>query len=395
LLIALAVHHMDTMDTLTEDDLALCLGALTTPQQLSVATAVCWRWCRLARGRSLLLRLLFTQAEELSLKERNRPIYLPPMCNEAGYSNDEELLPPFSKWGELYPELQPLVDAHKALGKGEKKDAVVSVPSTFVLVKMLTSEGDVVACHATRAALRVPLKKRSTDKDDDRGCDEMEMLIEGVTMSAGWQEQNLVAHVLFINTERERAFAVTPLQGLKMSEGLPNHDDVDYCLRDWEASALEEAAVEAAAMAVMKRAASSGSAAAALVKDESWSTIVVGQGMERTFLALESRTKYQQKLREAAEQAVKDKKNIYFGVDQKAHLIGDPDDAYGVHAVINIQRVNDTQASIRLMAASASQAGVCSADTADIWANILQQRGLLAMPDASGRQEAAERLTAT
>ena len=368
MLIALAVHHMDTMDTLTEDDLALCLGALTTPQQLSVATAVCWRWCRLARGRSLLMRLLFMQAEELSLKERNRPIYLPPMCNEAGYSNDEELLPPFSKWGELYPELQPLVDAHKALGKGEKKDAVVSFPSTFVLVKMLTSEGDVVACHATRAALRVPLEKRSTDKDDDRGCDEMEMLIEGVTMSAGWQEQNLVAHVLFINTERERAFAVTPLQGLKMSEGLPNHDDVDYCLRDWEA---------------------------ALVKDESWSTIVVGQGMERTFFALESRTKYQQKLREAAEQAVKDKKNIYFGVEQKAHLIADPDDAYGVHAVINIQRVNDTQASIRLMAACASQAGVCSADTADIWANILQQRGLLAMPDASGRQEAAERLTAT
>ena len=352
MLIALAVHHMDTMDTLTEDDLALCLGALTTPQQLSVATAVCWRWCRLARGRSLLLRLLFTQAEELSLKERNRPIYLPPMCNEAGYSNDEELRPPFSKWGELYPELQPLVDAHKALGKGEKKDAVVSFPSTFVLVKMLTSEGDVVACHATRAALRVPLEKRSTDKDDDRGCDEMEMLIEGVTMSAGWQEQNLVAHVLFINTERERAFAVTPLQGLKMSEGLPNHDDVDYCLRDWEA---------------------------ALVKE--WS-------------GLSGITK-QRKLREAAEQAVKDKKNIYFGVEQKAHLIADPDDAYGVHAVINIQRVNDTQASIRLMAASASQAGVCSADTADMWANILQQRGLLAMPDASGRQEAAERLTAT
>ena len=363
LLTPLTLHQMDT---LTEDDLALCLGALTTPQQLSVATAVCWRWCRLARGRSLLLRLLFTQAEELSLKERNRPIYLPPMCNEAGYSNDEELQPPFSKWGELYPELQPLVDAHKALGKGEKKDAVVSFPSTFVLVKMLTSEGDVVACHATRAALRVLLKKRSMDKDDGGGCDAMEMLIEGVTMSAGWQEQNLVAHVLFINTERERAFSVTPLQGLKMSEGLPNHDDADYCLRDWEA---------------------------ALVKDES---IVDGQGMERSFLkALESRMKYQQKLRKAAEQAVKDKKNIYFGVDQEAHLIGDPDDEYGVHAVINVQRVNDTQASIRLMAASASQAGVCSADTAEIWANILQQRGLLAMPDASGRQEAAERLTAT
>ena len=361
--LTLAVHHMNT---LTEDDLALCLGALTTPQQLSVATAVCWRWCRLARGRSLLLRLLFTQAEELSLKERNRPIYLPPMCNEAGYSNDEELQPPFSKWGELYPELQPLVDAHKALGKGEKKDAVVSFPSTFVLVKMLTSEGDVVACHATRAALRVLLKKRSMDKDDGGGCDAMEMLIEGVTMSAGWQEQNLVAHVLFINTERERAFSVTPLQGLKMSEGLPNHDDADYCLRDWEA---------------------------ALVKDES---IVDGQGMERSFLkALESRMKYQQKLRKAAEQAVKDKKNIYFGVDQEAHLIGDPDDEYGVHAVINVQRVNDTQASIRLMAACASQAGVCSVDSADIWADILQKCGLLAMPDASGRQEAAERLTAT
>ena len=360
--LTLAVHHMNT---LTEDDLALCLGALTTPQQLSVATAVCWRWCRLARGRSLLLRLLFTQAEELSLKERNRPIYLPPTYNEAGDFNEEELRPPFSKWGELYPELQPLVDAHKALGKGEKNDAVVSFPSTFVLVKMMTSAGDVVACHATRAALRVPLKKRSTDKDDDRGCDEMEMLIEGVTMSAGWQEQNLVAHVLFINTERERAFAVTPLQGLKISEGLPNHDDVDYCLRDWEA---------------------------ALVKDES---IVVGQGMERSFLALESSMKYQRKLREAAEQAVKDKNNIYFGVDQKARLITDPDDAYGVHAVINVQRVNDTQASIRLMAACASQAGVCSVDSADIWADILQKRGLLAMPDASERQEAAERPTAT
>lgn len=354
--------HAAQMDTLTEDDLALCLGALTTPQQLSVATAVCWRWCRLARGRSLLLRLLFTQAEELSLKERNRPIYLPPMCNEAGYCNDEELQPPFSKWGELYPELQPLVDAHKALGKGEKKDAVVSFPSTFVLVKMLTSEGDVVACHATRAALRVLLKKRSTDKDDGGGCDAMEMLIEGVTMSAGWQEQNLVAHVRFINTERERAFAVTPLQGLKMSEGLPNHDDVDYCLRDWDKSGLP-----------------------------------VPQAVLAT-TSLDQRIVKQQKLREAAEQAaeqaVKDKMNIYFGVDQKARLITDPDDEYYVHAVINVQRVNDTQAKIRLMAAGASQAGVCSVDTVDIWANILQQRGLLAMPDASGRQEAAESPTA-
>ena len=92
-------------DTLTEDDLALCLGALTTPQQLSAATAVCWRWCRLARGRSLLLRLLFTQATELSLKERDRLIYCAPSVNEAGYSNDAELAPPCSKWGELYPEL--------------------------------------------------------------------------------------------------------------------------------------------------------------------------------------------------------------------------------------------------------------------------------------------------
>ena len=205
-------------DTLTADDLALCLGALTTPQQLSAATAVCWRWCRLARSRSLLLRLLFTQATELSLKERDRPIFCAPSMNEAGYSNNEELAPPCSKWGELYPELQPLVDAYQALDKG-KKDVVVSFPSTFVLIKMVTLEGDVVATHATRAALRVLLEKRGKPTADERGCDDMEMLIEGVTMSAGWQEQNLVAHVLFINTERERAFAVTPLQGLKMSEG--------------------------------------------------------------------------------------------------------------------------------------------------------------------------------
>ena len=90
------------------------------------------------------------------------------MENEAGfYINDAELQPPCSKWGELYPELQPLIDAYKALEKG-KKDVVVSFPSTFVLIKMVTWEGDVVASHATRAALRVLLEKRGKPKADER-----------------------------------------------------------------------------------------------------------------------------------------------------------------------------------------------------------------------------------
>ena len=294
-----------------------------------------------------LLRLLFTQATELSLKERDRLIYCAPSVNEAGYSNDAELQPPCSKWGELYPELQPLVDAYQALEKG-KKDFVVSFPSTFVLIKMVTSEGDVVASHATRATLRVLLKKRGKPKADERGCDEMEMLIEGVTMSAGWQEQNLVAHVLFINTERERAFAVTPLQGLEMSEGLPDHDDVDYCLKDWEAALAED----------------------------------VGRGVNPEMRVIVKARK-QRELKQAAKQAVKDKSNIYFGVDQEATLIEDPDGEYGCHAVLNVQRINDTQASIRLMAASASQAGVVSCDMPYVWAEILQKCGLLAMPDAT------------
>ena len=347
-------------DTLTEDDLALCLGALTTPQQLSAATAVCWRWCRLARSRSLLLKLLFTQATELSLQERDRPIFFAPEFDEAGNYNDAELQPPCSKWGELYPELQPLVDAYQALEKG-KKDFMVSFPSTFLLIKMVTSEGDVVASHATRAALRVLLKKsgKPSRADEHGSCDDMEMLIEGVTMSAGWQEQNLVAHVLFINTERERAFAVTPLQGLKMSEGTPGHDDVDYCLKDWEAALREDESID----------------------------VDVGQGADYTERHWERLQEYLTKHREleqAAEQAVKDKSNIYFGVDQKAQLIyPDQDCAYTCHAVLNVQRVNDTQANIRLMAASASQAGVVSCDMPYIWAEILQKRGLLAMPDAT------------
>ena len=91
----------------------------------------------------------------------------------------------------------------------------------------------------------------------------------------------------------------------------------------------------------------------------------------------------QRELEQAAEQAVKDKTNTYFGVEQSATLIEDPDGEYYCHAVINVQRVNDTQASIRLMAASASQAGVVSCDMPYVWAEILQKRGLLAMPDAT------------
>ena len=91
----------------------------------------------------------------------------------------------------------------------------------------------------------------------------------------------------------------------------------------------------------------------------------------------------QRELEQAAEQAVKHKANIYFGVDQSATLIEDPDGEYSCHAVLNVQRVNDTQANIRLMAASASQAGVNSCDMPHVWAEILQKRGLLAMPDAT------------
>ena len=134
-----------------------------------------------------------------------------------------------------------------------------------------------------------------------------------------------------------------------MSEGLPYHDDVDYCLKDWEAALAED----------------------------------VGQGVNPE-MSLIVKVRKQRELEQAAEQAVKDKSNIYFGVDQKAQLIyPDQDYAYTCHAVLNVQRVNDTQANIRLMAASASQAGVVSCDMPYIWAEILQKRGLLAMPDAT------------
>ena len=229
-------------DTLTEDDLALCLGALMTPQQLSAAKAVCWRWCRLARGAvfSFAEKLLFTQATELSLKERDRPIYFAPMENEAGYYNDAELQPPCSKWGSSTPSFSRSSTLTRRWRRVRRTSWSRS-PAPSSSSRMVTWEGDVVASHATRAALRVLLEKRGKPKADERGCDEMEMLINGITMSAGWQEQNLVAHVLFINTERERAFAVTPLQGLEMSKRLPDHDDVDYCLKDWEAALAEDA----------------------------------------------------------------------------------------------------------------------------------------------------------
>ena len=195
-----------------------------------------------ARGRvfSFAEKLLFTQATELSLKERDRPIYFAPMENEAGYYNDAELQPPCSKWGSSTPSFSRSSTLTRRWRRVRRTSWSRS-PAPSSSSRMVTWEGDVVASHATRAALRVLLEKRGKPKADERGCDEMEMLINGITMSAGWQEQHLVAHVLFINTERERAFAVTPLQGLEMSKRLPDHDDVDYCLKDWEAALAEDA----------------------------------------------------------------------------------------------------------------------------------------------------------
>ena len=44
----------------------------------------------------------------------------------------------------------------------------------------------------------------------------------------------------------------------------------------------------------------------------------------------------QRELEQEAEQAEQDKTNIYFGVDQSATLMEDPDGDYGCHAVINV-----------------------------------------------------------
>jgi hypothetical protein len=129
----------------------------------------------------------------------------------------------------------------------------------------------------------------------------MEMLINGnnVGWLAGAEPRD--SRALYQHRARASLRCHAAVQGLEMSKRLPDHDDVDYCLKDWEAALAED--------------------------------VPQGVNPEMRFIV---KARKQRELEQEAEQAEQDKTNIYFGVDQSATLMEDPDGDYGCHAVINV-----------------------------------------------------------